>query len=119
MQALEPYLGCWTHFYVGTNGPVTWIFGVCALTLGDFERAVGFLEDALRKLTAHGYEGLIPRLQLDLAETLLSRRAPGDPARAARLLDEVRAAAVRVEAPGLADQADRVDLNRHGGGPPN
>jgi hypothetical protein len=69
-------------------------------------------------LTAHGYEGLIPRLQLDLAETLLSRRAPGDHARAARLLDEVRAPAARVEAQGLADQADRVDLNRHRGGPP-
>jgi hypothetical protein len=113
MEALEPYLGCWTHFYVGTNGPITWILGVCALTLGDFEPAVGFLEDALRELTAHGYEGLIPRLQLDLAETLLSRHAPGDHARAARLLDEVRAAAARVEAPGLADRADRVDLNRH------
>jgi tetratricopeptide (TPR) repeat protein len=118
MEALEPYLGCWTHFYIGTNGPVTWGLGVCALTFGDFERAVGFLEDALRELTAYGYEGLIPRLQLDLAETLLSRHAPGDYARAARLIDEVRGAAAGVGAPGLADQADRVDLNRHGGARP-
>jgi class 3 adenylate cyclase len=102
------HVDCWTHFHTGGNGPVTRDLGICALTVGEADRAVALLEDAIEKVTCHGYDGLLPRMRLELAEALLARAGTGDADRAAQLLDEVRAFAERSDAPGLVARADAL-----------
>ena len=108
IDALRPYRGCWTHHYLGSLGPATRAMGICALALDDHEEAVALLDEALDTVTTHGYEGIAPRLRLELAEALLARKAVGDHTRARRLLDDVRAAAERMDAPALAGRADAL-----------
>lgn len=108
METLEAYRGCWSHYYGGTTGPVTWTLGIGALAVGDHDPAVADLDAALAEVTALGYEALVPRLRLHLAEALLARGGPGDEPRAARMLDDVRAGDARLRAPALAARADRL-----------
>jgi hypothetical protein len=105
---LADHVDCWSHFHICGNGPVIRDLGICALTVGEAGRAVALLEDAIAKVTGHGYDGLLPRMRLELAEALLARAATGDADRAAALLDEVRAFAERSDAPGLAARADAL-----------
>lgn len=108
LVTLEPYCGCWTHFHLGSIGPVTSAMGMCALALGDHRRAVELLGNAVETVTKHRCEGIAPRLRLDLAEALVGRDEPDDRERAAGLLDQVRTDAERLDAPALAARADAL-----------
>jgi hypothetical protein len=108
LVTLEPYRGCWTHYHLGSIGPVTSAMGMCALTLGDDRRAVELLGNAVDAASTSGCEGIAPRLRLDLAEALVGRDEPGDRERATGLLDQVRTDAERLDAPALAARADAL-----------
>ena len=69
-------------------GPITRFLGILARVAGDHDRGVAHLENALESSRALGSEPLAARAQLELARTLLARRAGGDDVRAAALLRE-------------------------------
>jgi tetratricopeptide (TPR) repeat protein len=92
-ERLLPYAGrnVVVGFADACDGPVTRYLGLLATTFGCFDAAADHFEEALamtRRLGAAPYTAHVER---DYAGMLLARGSPGDPARAARLLEDAAA----------------------------
>ena len=79
--------------YLGTTSRA---LGLLATALGDYQMAIGHLEDAIEIETRLGAGAYEARARLDLARTYLARRDSGDADRAVALLHDARSLAGRL-----------------------
>ena len=101
VEALEPYRGCWSHYYLLVLGPITWPLGVALATMGRLDDAVASLDDALERLRRHNFVAYIASLEYDFGNVLRRRGAAGDAERADTLFTEARELAESIGATGL------------------
>jgi tetratricopeptide (TPR) repeat protein len=87
---------------VGCGGAVSWLLGLCALTLGELDEAVGWLRQAVESNRRIGAAPFVARAQAELATALRRRDRPGDAEEARRLLAEAAKAAAELGMPVLA-----------------
>ena len=107
LEVLAPHREVWSHYHLGSLGPVSHSMGLCEATLGNDDEAIALIEAGIAAVTAQGCEPE-PRHRLEVAALLYSRNHPGDRARADALIAEVRAFATRIDAPRLLTQADAI-----------
>jgi class 3 adenylate cyclase len=107
LEVLAPHWQVWSHYHLGSMGPVSNAMGLCEATLGNDDEAIALLEAGDGVMTAQGCEP-DPHDRLELAGLLQSRNQPGDRARADALLADVRAFATRIDAPRLLARADAI-----------
>jgi tetratricopeptide (TPR) repeat protein len=81
---------------VGCGGSVSWLLGLCALTLDQPDEAVGWLRQAVASNRRIGAAPFVARAQAELATALRSRDRPGDAEEARRLLTEAAEAAAEL-----------------------
>ena len=81
---------------VGCAGAVSRLLGLSALTLGQFEEAVGWLRQAVASNRRIGAAPFVARAQAELATALRRRDRPGDAEEARRLLVEAAEAAAEL-----------------------
>jgi hypothetical protein len=89
----------------GLAGSAARPLGRALATAGRTDEAIAALESAVAFDRARGGVAFAAHAQRDLAEALLARRAAGDGARAAALLEEAAATAERL---GLSEPARRA-----------
>jgi tetratricopeptide (TPR) repeat protein len=87
---------------VGCGGAVSWLLGLCALTLGELDEAVGWLRQAVVSNRRVGAAPFVARAQAELATALRRRDRTGDAEQARRLLTEAAEAAAELGMPVLA-----------------
>jgi class 3 adenylate cyclase/tetratricopeptide (TPR) repeat protein len=87
-------------------GPVALRLGMLARLLGRWEDAERHFETALRQCELLGARAIPVRIHYERARTLLARRANGDEARAAQLLEKARRLCDELELPGLRDRIE-------------
>jgi tetratricopeptide (TPR) repeat protein len=107
-DALQPYRGCWVHYYVFVMGPVSWMLGLACATSGAVDEAVELLDEALDEVAKRGYLAHAALVGCDLAVVLRRRGGEADLARAARLLATARQRAEQVGAAGVVDRIDSL-----------
>jgi len=81
---------------VGCGGAVARLLGLCALTLGQLDDAVGWLRDGVASNRRIGAAPFVARAQAELATALRRRAQPGDAAEARQLLSEAAGAAAEL-----------------------
>jgi hypothetical protein len=106
--ALEKYVGHWSHYFLFPIGPVSWGLGAALSVLGEFDRAVPLVEDALAELRDRGFHDHAVHCATHLARILLKADRPGDAARAREVLSVARAHAVTIPAPRLVARIDAL-----------
>jgi tetratricopeptide (TPR) repeat protein len=87
---------------VGCGGAVSRLLGLCALTLGQLDDAVGWLRAAVASNRRIGAAPFVARAQAELATALRRRDQTGDAEQARRLLSEAAGAAAELGMPVLA-----------------
>lgn len=110
IEAMEPYSHLWTHYFLGTFGPVTAALGLCHAVLGQHAKAEDLLQGAVHGLESAGFPVGANRIRYDLAQVLL--RA-GDP-RAEGALTEVATIADGHGADGMAARSRAFLAERAG-----
>jgi hypothetical protein len=78
---------------VGCGGAVSWLLGLCALTLDQLDESVGWLRQAVASNRRVGAAPFVARAQAELATALRRRDRPGDAEEARWLLAEAAEAA--------------------------
>ena len=106
--ALAPFPDAWIHDFLCIAGPACWSRGVALSAAGEHDAAVAELERGLDKLLEHGLGAHATRLRFDLARVLRRRGGPGDAARAADLLAQVRTEATVAGYAGLVAKVDAL-----------
>jgi tetratricopeptide (TPR) repeat protein len=84
------------------DGAASRLLGLCALTLGQSDEAVGWLRQAVASNRRVGAAPFVARAQVELATALRRRDGPGDAEAARRLLAEAAEAAAELGLAGLA-----------------
>ena len=107
-EVLRPEVGCWTHQYAGTMGPVSLGVALCAAVEGELDEALALCVETDRLLVHFGCRGLLPLLRLYYVEILHRRGRERDRARAAQLLEHIRADAATLGAPDLTARAEKL-----------
>ncbi len=110
IEALEPYRGCWAHYFLFIMGPVTWPLGLSYAVTGQLDLGVELLDEALTSARANGFAAHAALMALDLAIVLVRRGTEGDHERARELLAQARAAAEQVGAPGVVTRVEAVAI---------
>jgi hypothetical protein len=111
-EELEPLRG-WMVMATGLClGAVERPLGMCARTTGDLDAAVALLDEAVTRNHSFGTALWAAHSEVDLAMTLLLRRAAGDEQRAAHLLEAAASTADRL---GLVRVARRAEAALGGG----
>jgi hypothetical protein len=87
---------------VGCGGAVSWLLGLCALTLDQPDEAVEWLRQAVASNRRIGAAPFVARAQAELAIALRRRDRPGDWEEAWQLLAEAAGAAAELGMAGLA-----------------
>ncbi len=87
--------------------------GILAATMGDLDLAAGHLEDAVAMDTRTGARTWLAHSQYEYAKLLLTRRAPGDDARAAALIDQALAATREIGMPALEARLVALEAAAH------
>jgi tetratricopeptide (TPR) repeat protein len=105
---LEKYVGLWGHYFLYAVGPVAWSLGCALSVLGEYDRAIGLLEQALDDLLEVGFRDHAAHCRSGLARIVRRRNGPGDIERARSLLDEARAHAETIPAPKLVERIDQL-----------
>ncbi|MFI5046435.1 MAG: serine/threonine-protein kinase PknK [Acidimicrobiia bacterium] len=110
MRPLEPYADriCVVSLNVTEFGPVSRSLGVLATLLGDHDLATEHFEHALGTSRAIGARAHVARVSVDYARMLTARRAAGDDARVASLLDSASASAEQLGMLGLQRDIDAL-----------
>jgi tetratricopeptide (TPR) repeat protein len=101
---------------VGCAGAVSRLLGLCALTLGEPDEAVGWLRQAVASNRRVGAAPYVARAQAELA-TALRRGRPGDAEEARRLLAEAAGAAAELGMPVLARDIAQMEAEEAQVGP--
>jgi hypothetical protein len=101
---LEPYHAQFAVF-VSSVGSVAHFVGALAATLGRFDEADAFFQEAAEMETAAGAVTCLARTRVDWARMLLARNQPADADRARSLLDDAIATALAVGLPTVERRA--------------
>ncbi len=96
------------------RGPVARYLGLAAETAGDTEAAIADYEEAIAMSRRMGDRPFTAESAIELARVLLGRGAPGDPERAADLLDRSLDAAQRLRMAGTSKRALALKLEAQG-----
>ena len=96
------------------RGPVARYLGLAAETAGDTEAAIADYEEAIAMSRRMGDRPFTAESAIELARVLLGRGAPGDPERAADLLDRSLDAAQRLRMAGTSERALALKLEAQG-----
>ncbi len=110
LDAIGERVLSWGVMSPAWQGPTSGVRGVVHRLLGEHERAVDSLEDALETVLAMDGRACAVRLRYELARALLGRASPGDVARAGRLAAEAREEAERLGMTVLAARIDRLGV---------
>ncbi len=89
---------------VGCGGAVSRLLGLCALTLDEFDDAVGWLRQAVASHRRVGAAPFLARAQAELTIALRRRGRAGDAQQARQLLAEAASAAAELGMPVLAHE---------------
>jgi hypothetical protein len=89
-------------------GPISRYLGMLATTFGEPDRALGHLEQALKRSTRLGSAPLVARSKMEMARALAQRGREGDPIRARALLQEVSRSAEDMGMTALIDTVGRI-----------
>jgi AAA ATPase-like protein len=108
MPVLEKYADRWSHYFMVPIGPIVWGIGALSSVLGDHDRAVTLMDDALARLLEAGFVDHAVHCRVHFARILRSRGADGDEARARQLLADGRAHAESVPAPRMVAKIDEL-----------
>ncbi|MEP6651126.1 MAG: AAA family ATPase [Lapillicoccus sp.] len=108
VRVLDPYRGCWAHYFTGILGPISWALALTLAVTGARDEAVALLEETLADAGERGFHGLTPSMGLHLGEILLSRNAGPDRERAETVLRQARDRAEQVGAPGVVERIDAL-----------
>ena len=110
LPVLEKYADRWSHYFMVPVGPIVWGIGALASVLGDHDRAVTLVEEALAKLLDAGFVDHAVHCRMHLARILRTRGAAGDDARARQHLADARAHAESVPAPRMVAKIDELGV---------
>jgi tetratricopeptide (TPR) repeat protein len=99
------------------GGAASRLLGLCALTLGQSEEAVGWLRQAVASNRRVGAAPFVARAQVELAAALRRRDGPGDAEEARRLLAEAAEAAAELGLAGLAGEIANLQAQDTGVSP--
>jgi tetratricopeptide (TPR) repeat protein len=102
---------------VGCGGAVSRLLGLCALTLGELDEAVGWLHQAVESNRRIGAAPFVARAQTELATALRRRNQTGDLQEARRLLAEAAKAAAELGMPVLARDIAQMEAEEAQEGP--
>jgi tetratricopeptide (TPR) repeat protein len=102
---------------VGCGGAVSWLLGLCALTLGEPDEAVEWLRQAAASNRRVGAAPFVARAQAELATALRRRGRPGDWEEARRLLVEAARTAAELGMPVVARDIAELQAADARGGP--
>ena len=108
VPVLEKYVDKWSHYFLVPIGPVTWGLGAALSVLGEYDRAVPLVEDALAELLRHGFRDHAVHCSIHLAKILMKANRPGDAERAREVLLEARAQSDSVPAPRMVARIDAL-----------
>ena len=78
VPVLEKYVGRWSHYFLVPLGPVEWGLGAALSVLGETDRAVALVEEAVTKLVDNGFRDHAVHCRIHLARILLRADRPGD-----------------------------------------
>ena len=98
-------------------GAVSRLLGLCALTLGQPDEAVGWLRQAVTSNRRIGAAPFLARAQAELATALRRRNQAGDAEQARRLLAEAATAAAELGMPVLAQEIAALQAEDAEAGP--
>jgi hypothetical protein len=112
VEAMEPHAHMWTHYFLGTFGPVTAALGMAWSVLGEHVKATDLLDSAVARLEAEGLPVSANRIRYDRAQVLLRG---GEVSRARASFEEVAAIADGHGADGLAARARAFAAEATGG----
>jgi hypothetical protein len=104
-ELLRPHTGRWSHFFLGSWGPVDYDLGACASVLGDHDRAVELASRGMAAVDAAGMVTLRDHLSVGFARIVMARGADGDDARARAILEGVVASTAVTDAAGVRAKA--------------
>jgi tetratricopeptide (TPR) repeat protein len=99
------------------GGAASRLLGLCALTLGQPDEAVGWLRQAVASNRRVGAAPFVARAQAELATALRRRNQAGDAEEARRLLAEAAEAAAELGMAGLADDITALQAEDAEAGP--
>jgi tetratricopeptide (TPR) repeat protein len=102
---------------VGCGGAVSRLLGLCALTLGQLDEAVGWLREAVASNRRIGAAPFVVRAQAALATALRQRDRSGDADQARQLLSEAAEVAAELGMPVLARDIAGLQAGDAGAGP--
>ncbi|MFN8160767.1 MAG: AAA family ATPase [Solirubrobacterales bacterium] len=97
-----------------SRGPVARYLGLGAEAAGELAIAIRDYEDSIALSRRMGDRPFTAEASIDLARALMARGEPGDPGRAAELIDRSLDAAQRLRMPGTSERALALKLEAHG-----
>jgi hypothetical protein len=98
----------WAHYYTGVVAPVSVALAMCASVLGRHDEAVALAERGVVQTQKAGFTSLLLVQEVDLAQVLRRRGAPGDRRRVVELCEDLAARADALGCAGTAAYARRL-----------